>query len=391
VDVGAGSPGWQLRIGPRGLVAATGGVVGAVAESRKQPGKTSNADGRPTLVRGKPWWHPYETEADFWAAADALPASCRAKLDSMPIDKKARYLQFTGRCSSTKEIYGNCELLAPDGTLMAKCDEKKVKWYLSKELARQICDDPIRIQLLFEPEWKTKYANMTEEERETQKSVDAFYVQEKRNQCVVCGALDKYLRFHIVPTLYRRLLPEAFKSHSSHDVVLLCVACHEKANTAHWKRKLEFAAQYDAPLMQSEVRPFGAEANARKAALALSRSAAAMPPDRRQFMCDQVLAWDPPADAPRAEGKVKFSVPPADLGIPEDLFRAALAPLRDVRHDHGEVVVGAVTDVPEFIQGWREHFVTTMDPKFLPPMWGVNSKAARLFGSHSRFGKSEAG
>jgi len=59
---------------------------------------------------------------------------------------------------------------------------------------------------------------------------DAFYQADRNNSCVRCGTAKDFSRFHIVPSLYRTHFPESLKSHRSHDVVLLCFACHEIAN-----------------------------------------------------------------------------------------------------------------------------------------------------------------
>lgn len=37
-------------------------------------------------------------------------------------------------------------------------------------------------------------------------------------------------RYRVVPSCYRRAMPVHLKSHRSHDVVLLCVTCHEVAH-----------------------------------------------------------------------------------------------------------------------------------------------------------------
>lgn len=37
------------------------------------------------------------------------------------------------------------------------------------------------------------------------------------------------LKWLVVPQSYRRFFPERLKSYSSHDVVLLCIACHRRA------------------------------------------------------------------------------------------------------------------------------------------------------------------
>jgi hypothetical protein len=57
--------------------------------------------------------------------------------------------------------------------------------------------------------------------------VDSFYAASKVNECVVCGERGHYLRYRIVPSCYRRFFPTHLKSHRSHDIVLVCLPCHE--------------------------------------------------------------------------------------------------------------------------------------------------------------------
>ena len=38
------------------------------------------------------------------------------------------------------KIYGNCIMLALDGTMLCRCDEKKINWYLSRGLAELVSD-----------------------------------------------------------------------------------------------------------------------------------------------------------------------------------------------------------------------------------------------------------
>ena len=59
---------------------------------------------------------------------------------------------------------------------------------------------------------------------------DTYYATDRENKCVCCGAKDNFSRFHVVPTLYRTHFPDALKSHRSHDVLLLCFDCHNKAS-----------------------------------------------------------------------------------------------------------------------------------------------------------------
>ena len=69
------------------------------------------------------------------------------------------------------------------------------------------------------------------------------------NRCVGCGESGHYLRYHIVPSCYRRHFPLPLKSHRSHDIVLLCIDCHEQAHRAAERLKRCVSAEMGVPLL----------------------------------------------------------------------------------------------------------------------------------------------
>jgi hypothetical protein len=46
----------------------------------------------------------------------------------------------------------------------------------------------------------------------------------------------------------RKHFPVHMKSHRSHDIVLLCIDCHERAHTSAERLKLELSERFDVPL-----------------------------------------------------------------------------------------------------------------------------------------------
>jgi len=114
-------------------------------------------------------------------------------------------------------------MLAQDGTILSFTDLKKAQWYIAKGLATVTCESPFTIMLNFEPSGRS----MQGEENWVD---DTYYATDRENKCVCCGAKDNFSRFHVVPTLYRTHFPDALKSHRSHDVLLLCFDCHNKAS-----------------------------------------------------------------------------------------------------------------------------------------------------------------
>lgn len=152
-------------------------------------------------------------------------------------------------------------------------------------MAKLIDNDPPAIMLLFEPKGRPE-----DEDND-------FYIQSKKNVCVGCGEKNHYLRYRIIPSCYRMHFPEHLKSHRSHDIVLLCVDCHEIAHSTAEKYKKRIAAEFGIPLFirsivdsgQSQVMTEGNLKEAgvsplqlRTAAMALLRHGSRMPPDRRE-------------------------------------------------------------------------------------------------------------
>ena len=153
-------------------------------------------------------------------------------------------------------------------------------------------EDPLAIMLLFEPKGRPE-----DEDND-------FYIQSKRNMCVGCGERNHYLRYRIIPSCYRVHFPEHLKSHRSHDIVLLCVDCHEVAHAAAEKYKRQVAAEFRIPLYVRKVvdprqkqatEAYELHANdeagvsplqLRTAAMALLRHGTRMPSNRRQELIE---------------------------------------------------------------------------------------------------------
>ncbi|KAG9150036.1 hypothetical protein Leryth_010093 [Lithospermum erythrorhizon] len=149
--------------------------------------------------------------------------------------KSSRQL-FVQKFSCKSPVYHNCKIYANDGRLLCHCDRKKLEWYLNRDLAKLVEDEPLAIMLLFEPKGRPEDEG------------NDFYIQSKKNICVGCGEGNHYLRYRIIPSCYRMHFPEQLKSHRSHDIVLLCVDCHEVAHAAAEKYKRLIAKEFQIPL-----------------------------------------------------------------------------------------------------------------------------------------------
>ncbi|CAA2981388.1 RRP6-like 3 isoform X1 [Olea europaea subsp. europaea] len=212
--------------------------------------------------------------------------------------KKASRELFVQKFSCKSPVYHNFKIYANDGRLLCHCDRKKLEWYLNRNLAKLVEDDPPAIMLCFEPKGRPE-----DEDND-------FYIQSKKNICVSCGEGNHYLRYRIIPSCYRMHFPEHLKSHRSHDIVLLCVDCHEIAHAAAEKYKKQIAAEFDIPLFIRKVVDLNQVHNAsastptiiseeagvsplqlRTAAMALLRHGTRMPCKRREELMQVVMKY----------------------------------------------------------------------------------------------------
>ncbi|KAJ8733713.1 hypothetical protein PYW07_014264 [Mythimna separata] len=139
-----------------------------------------------------------------------------------------------------KPLYNNGYLEAPDGELLCRCDNKKALWFVNKELADVVNEEPFTVRLRFEPAGRAVG------------DVGRYYQLEKENKCVVCGSTNSYIRKNVVPREYRKMFPEIMKEHASHDVVLLCAQCHQLSNMRDHAMRERLADMCDAPLAANQ-------------------------------------------------------------------------------------------------------------------------------------------
>ncbi|XP_057506784.1 protein RRP6-like 3 isoform X2 [Actinidia eriantha] len=212
------------------------------------------------------------------------------------VGKKASRQLFVQKFSCKSPVYHNCRIYANDGRLLCYCDRRKLEWYLRRDLAKLVDENPPAIMLLFEPKGRPEDEG------------NDFYIQSKKNICVGCGEGNHYLRYRIIPSCYRMHFPEHLKSHRSHDIVLLCVDCHEIAHAAAEKYKRQIAAEFGIPLFVRKVVDSRQAQDAsgtstsleeagvsplelRAAAMALIRHGSRMPSKRREELMQIVMKY----------------------------------------------------------------------------------------------------
>lgn len=250
--------------------------------------------------------------------------------------------------AKTFPIYSNHVLQAPDGAPIARIGSHRSEWYLQRGLADIVCESPYTIRLRFEPKGRGNQG-------------DTYYLSDKENKCVVCGKEDEINKHHVVPRVYRRQMPDRYKNRTSHDVVVLCLDCHAKYETLADKRKAAIAISLGYTSACPKVRDLPEEKRkelfARKAAFALFKYGTSIPPERKA----------------RLEATVRDHV--GSVPLDDDLLESIIH--SQVHYSTGYLgnemaryVLGRV-DIDDFCLGWRQHFVETMQPQYLPTGWSV--------------------
>lgn len=236
---------------------------------------------------------------------------------------------------------------------MFRCDTDRIEWYLDRDLAVVVTEEPMTIQLTFTPKGKGHID-------------EPFYLSEKENCCVVCGGREYLTRHHAVPHCYRRFFPEHLKSRSSHDVLPVCVDCHETYEKEAQKLKKQIAAELELPInggtkWDDSARQYH---RAKSSAHALVRYLDKIPSERQEYLRNNISEY---------LGKVVTD---------EDIEKLAEVPRRGAGRylgdpglfSHGRAVVEKITDFDAFVVRWRKHFCDTMNPQHLHEHWDVNHR-----------------
>ena len=302
--------------------------------------------------------------------------------------KLMRQNQFKNKYTTKGKAYQNCRILAPDNELLCYCNMDKIDWYMSRNLAEIIKDNPMTIKLKFEPSGRG-WTQLNE----LKVSYDTQKIPSRVNQCVVCGQKENYLRYHIVPLLYRIHFPEDMKSHNAYDVLLLCWRCLEKANRHSEKKKQQIANKYNVPLQQfnEAVKLKNYIEGLTKSIINYRKFKATMPEDRRQKLVDGffelydkiVKESDHLQEHFREEllklekdekGKIVINEKFEEffLQVPNYKKIVKKSSNKDFKNIHGKLVIEQFESrgkIDLFVQEWRQFFLDSMDPQFLPQDW----------------------
>jgi hypothetical protein len=243
-----------------------------------------------------------------------------------------------------RKIYGNCQVLSPEGHLMFRCESKKANWYLKRDLAQIVNLDPLTIKLNFEPNGLGNHNK-------------GYGLSEMANLCVVCGSEEFLTRHHVVPICYRKYFPIEKKSHNFHDVLSVCAVCHESYEKFAFDFKLSLADKYNAPINGELINNKDFLKVRRIASCLIGETANHIPTWRIDEMKKQI--------------KSHFSWKRVSKKRLEDIVNLEV---KVYNRTHGEIVVSNLENLNNFIVEWRKHFLQHNDCKYLPQNWSIHNE-----------------
>lgn len=216
------------------------------------------------------------------------------------------------------------------------------------KLGQVVSEEPFTVQLDFEPRCRATLGG-------------GYYVDEKVSECVVCGAREHLLKKNIVTQQYRKLFPQIMKSHTSHDMVLLCIQCQLKYTRA----EAALMEELDKDCLPDITIPNFQ--GVKMAAMALLKAADRLKSDKKT-MFEQIL-------------REHLGLTDGTLPLTEKQLRSAASinvaqwP-RNNKVTHGSRVVKRYSSAGgpglfELEKLWRRHFLDTMKLKYLSPKWSV--------------------
>jgi len=228
---------------------------------------------------------------------------------------------------------------------MFYCDYRKALWYLNRSAVDIVSDCPPILRFNFNPGglgW----------------GKDSYYFAKKLNQCVVCGDAENLNRHHVVPHVFRRHMPEFVKEHNYHDILLLCLSCHEKYELEANKFKKFICKElgYDLKFGSNQVYmpDVGKAVNA---ARALCNFGKKIPESRYLFLLSVIKEY-----------LKKDQITDDDIN---EVAGHYMWKISEGYKEYGKFVVENIDNIQIFVERWRRHFVETMNPKYLPELWSI--------------------
>ena len=241
----------------------------------------------------------------------------------------------------SKPLYDNCALYSQDDIILGYCNLEKYNWYINRGLGEEIGYKKLRLN--YTPKnWEEYAPNMIK----------------KKNICVNCGTTEDLTRHHIIPKCYIKYFPLEIKTHNSHDVALMCRDCHAEYEEHAVVIKRKYGEMYNAPLDFKRY-----HVNLFKAYSCLMQL----------LHYERSEKWKENRMILNMMYTVESYMPETNYSQ-EDLKKLRNDIVEVKKQNHGKNVMKNITDYQSFAEMWRNHFIETMEPAFMPEGWDIKTK-----------------
>ena len=319
-------------------------------------------------------------------AEDELPDHIRRE-----IHKQRKRKSKEAMISMKTPMYDNIHMLDENREPICTISMKKAKWYIRKNIAEWSSPkegselsknkDAKCIRLLFTH-------NGANEDEDKKTSSEKLYLRSaKQNICVSCGSDGHHIRHYIVPYAYRSLLPDDYKSHMSHDIVILCPDCHVSCEKSTKKRMKRMENDLRMKMTDDDAfcKPTIEDTHLyhiRSCAIALVKWRDTIPEEKIASYEQEVRSYL--ADCCKNETERNLI-----LAGNEPLTKAQLQKACSVKYrvknpkyiPGSKLVVRSLDDdrkkIEQFIIDWRKHFMAVVAPNHMPTGWKVDNPVAK--------------
>lgn len=243
--------------------------------------------------------------------------------------------------------YDNYSVLSATGHLMFRCNQSRANWYLDKNLAVLISQEPLVIQL----PWCYKKG----------RSGDDFNLQARQNICVCCGSTNQLSKHHIVPDCYRKWIIKIVAQcylHDCHDIVTLCINCHHTYERKHaYALRNQLVEEHQVP-HDGTGQKYREMMKVASDCSNLLRYGHLIPQDKTEYLKGRVSEF---LERPVTDEDIQ------SLGTCSKYNIKKLTTYKT----HGRLVVEQLANPQEFVERWRAHFISALNPQHMPALWDV--------------------
>lgn len=240
---------------------------------------------------------------------------------------------------SSLDYYQNWKFIHPDGFLMFYSDERKANWYLSRSLAELVDEKTVKFK--FRPKIATRIK---------------YNLSKLETICVVCGSNKNLSRHHVVPYVFKKHMPEEIKSHSHHDVLLLCRKHHDDYELISNNFKKQLFEKFSLNKLQEKDK---IKIKVVKQIQSIKKIEALVFYKNKEKAISIIKE--------KIASQLNMSADEIDIDSIYYNFNQAI---KD--RDFHKLLIEKTENLHSFIKMWRMHFVETMNPQYLPKNWDIN-------------------